>query len=291
MMIQALVLDIDGVLVGERVGFNSPYPNPDVIKRLSVIRASGIPIILCTAKPHYSIRPIIDQAHLNNAHIVFAGGIIIDPIHATIVEHHPIPKKTASEILAACLENGFYLELYTQNEYYVIGAQKNSLTALHTHILQQAPIFVDAFDTVLEKEDLYKILPIVPNEAGIEKVNGALKPFEGNIEVTWSIHPIANPYQFCNIAPAGVSKRQATLTALSHLGIRPQNALSVGDSTSDWKFMELTGFAATLENGQEPLKHHVISRGRNGFIGGHVDNHGILSIFDHFHLPASDTHP
>jgi len=290
-MIKALVLDIDGVLVGERVGFNSPYPNPDVIKRLSVIRASGIPVVLCTAKPHYSIRPIIDNAKLTNAHIVFAGGIIIDPLKNAIVESHPIPKGTSSEILKKLLANSFYLELYTQNEYYVLSAQRNKLTDVHTHILQQAPVFVDSFETIVDTEDIYKILPIVPDESGIGKVNEVLKPFEGNIEVTWSIHPIANPHQFCNIAPTGVSKRQATLNVLSHLGISPGETLAVGDSTSDWKFMEITGFAATLENGQEPLKQHVATLGSKGFIGGHVDANGILPIFDHFNLPASDTHP
>lgn len=290
-MIQALILDIDGVMVGEKIGFNSPYPNSDVIRRLSSIRGKGIPIILCTAKPHYSITPIIKSAQLANPHITFAGGIVIDPLQNTIVESHPLPKQTATDVIATCLRHNFYTEVYTLSAYYVLRSQRSTLTDIHTHILQQEPMLVDALEPIAKKEHIYKILPVVPNESGIDTVNNALAPYRNTIDIAWSIHPIASPHQFCNVAPAGVSKGQATLHVLSHLGIDPANTLSVGDSTSDWKFMELTGSIATLENGQDPLKKLVTQRGSSGFIGGHVDANGILDIFDHFELPSSDTHP
>ena len=79
-MIKAIILDVDGVIVGEKIGFNSPFPHPEVIKRLKSIRQKGIPISLCTAKPHYAIHKIIENAELNNLHITNGGGVIIDPI-------------------------------------------------------------------------------------------------------------------------------------------------------------------------------------------------------------------
>ncbi|MEK7533231.1 MAG: HAD family hydrolase [Patescibacteria group bacterium] len=284
-MILALILDIDGVLVGEKIGVNSPYPHADVIKRLAAIRARGIPVILCTAKPHYSILPIIQSAKLTNPHITYAGGVIIDPIKDQIIETHPLPKPIASEIIAVCLERQFYTEVYTLNEYYLLRRQVSDLTRIHTHILQHEPILVDALDAIAKTQDIYKITPVVPNESGMPAVESALSPFKDALEITWSLHPIAMPHQFCGIAPKGISKRQAATTVLSHLGIDASAVLGVGDSTSDWKFMELCGFAATLENGQDPLKALISAKGDAGFIGGHVDTNGILSIFDHFHLP------
>lgn len=283
-MIRTLILDIDGVMVGEKIGYNTPYPHPDVIRRLHDIRARGIPVVLCTAKPHYSIRPIIKSANLTNPHITFAGGIIIDPLQQTIVESHALPKAVAQTILADCIKRNFYTELYTLDSYYLLRSQQSKLTEIHTHILQQAPVLADTLNPIAEREAIYKILPVVPDESGIRTVNDALAPYRNSIEITWSIHPIANPYQFCNIAPAGVSKRQAALRVLSHLGIAPADVLSVGDSTSDWNFMELTGHVATLENGQDPLKDHVRGKKDAGFIGGHVDDNGLLSILDHFGL-------
>lgn len=287
-MIRALILDIDGVLVGEKIGYNTPYPHADVIHRLKTISSAGIPVILCTAKPHYSITSIVESANLTNPHITFAGGIVIDTIKNTVIESHPIPAPLANSVLRACLAGNFYMELYTRDAYYVLKAQVSDLTRVHTHILQREPILVDSLEAIAEKHEIYKILPIVPDESGIPKVTEAVSPFIDSIETTWSIHPIANPHQFCNIAPKNISKRQATLNVLSHLGIDPKDTLSVGDSTSDWKFMELTGLTATLKNGQNPLKKLVTERGSSGFIGGHVDANGSISIFDHFGLPSPD---
>lgn len=285
-MIKALLLDIDGVLVGEKIGYNTPNPHTDVIHHLKTISSAGIPVVLCTAKPHYSIKSIVESANLANPHITFAGGIVIDTIKNTVIESHPIPASLANSVLSACLAGGFYMELYTKDAYYVLHQQVSDLTRVHTHILQQEPVLVDSLEAIAEKNEIYKILPIVPDESGIPKVTEVLAPFTDSIETTWSIHPIANPHQFCNIAPKNVSKRQATLNVLSHLGINPRDTLSVGDSASDWKFMELTGLTATLENGQDPLKKLVTERGSSGFIGGHVDENGIIGIFDHFGLPS-----
>ncbi|KKR03169.1 MAG: hypothetical protein UT26_C0008G0030, partial [Microgenomates group bacterium GW2011_GWC1_39_12] len=32
--IKGIILDVDGVIVGEKIEFNSPYPHPDVIQTL-----------------------------------------------------------------------------------------------------------------------------------------------------------------------------------------------------------------------------------------------------------------
>ena len=65
-----VVLDVDGVIVGEREGFNFPDPNNEVIYSLKKLRQSGIFVSLCTGKPAFGIEKIITDAYLNNLHIV-----------------------------------------------------------------------------------------------------------------------------------------------------------------------------------------------------------------------------
>ena len=286
-MIRALILDIDGVMVGEKIGYNSPYPHPDVTSRLAKIREAGIPVILCTAKPHYSILPIIESAHLNNVHITYAGAVIIDPLSDTIIESHPMQRKMTLDLLTTFIQHDFYTELYALNDYYILRRQVNDLTRIHTHILQHEPILVDSLSEIASAQESFKVMPVIPDETGIPTVTAALEPFKNSVEITWSLHPIAMPHQFCGVAEKGISKRQAATTTLSHMGIDPADALGVGDSLSDWKFMDLCGYTATLQNGQDPLKKLVGDRNGRGFIGGSVDDNGILGIFDHFGLPSS----
>ena len=91
--IKAIILDVDGCIVGEKIGFNSPNPNIEVVKRLKEIRNSGIPIVLCTAKPHFSIREIIRDCELNNYHITDGGSVLINPINNEIIKKYVIDWK------------------------------------------------------------------------------------------------------------------------------------------------------------------------------------------------------
>jgi hydroxymethylpyrimidine pyrophosphatase-like HAD family hydrolase len=85
-MIKGVILDVDGVIVGEKIGFNSPYPNDLVYKALSQIRKAGIFVSLCTAKPYFSIYPIIEKAELDNFHICDGGAVLINPVSQQILE-------------------------------------------------------------------------------------------------------------------------------------------------------------------------------------------------------------
>src|SRR3989338_9450622 len=77
MTIKGIILDIDGVIIGQKIGFNSPSPHPDVIRALREIRLKGIFISLCTAKPHFAVDDIINLAKLDNLHISDGGSVII----------------------------------------------------------------------------------------------------------------------------------------------------------------------------------------------------------------------
>ena len=290
-MIKALVLDVDGVLVGEKVGYNSPNPHPVVIERLKKIEASGIPIILCTGKPHYSIAAIIEGAQLKNPHITNGGSVVIDPIDNNIVASYPIAPYLTQKILDACLSHNLYTELYSEQDYFLTKTQANVLTKTHAHVLQKDPVLVDSLMDIAARNRIVKVMPISDDESGIPGVEEILAPFAAEISTAWGLHPIANPHQFCGITAKGISKRQTTLDVLSRLSVGQEDVLGVGDSASDWTYMELCGYTAAMENAQPGLLSLVGSRGEFGFIGGHVDVNGILSIFDHFHLPDSDTHP
>jgi len=40
--IKAIILDVDGVIVGDKAGYNAPYPPPEVINKLKQIREKGV---------------------------------------------------------------------------------------------------------------------------------------------------------------------------------------------------------------------------------------------------------
>jgi hydroxymethylpyrimidine pyrophosphatase-like HAD family hydrolase len=129
MRIKAIILDVDGVIVGERIGFNSPWPNLAVTEALKNIRHKGIPICLITAKPSFAIRKIIQDAQLHNPHITDGGAVVIDPIDNVIVKSHTLEKGVSLQVLEMLLKNNIYTEFYTVSKYFVSESQVSEVTA------------------------------------------------------------------------------------------------------------------------------------------------------------------
>ena len=283
-MIRGIILDVDGVIVGEKVGYNSPLPNPDVIARLKQIEEAGVKISLCTAKPNYAIRQIINDANLRNLHITDGGAVIIDPIENTILESHTIDRTIAKQVVNKYLDSGVYVEAYAVENYMLEKNQLSELTEVHQHILQTAPVIVESLTAEIDNQNIVKIMPIANDENDKARLEEILKPFATKLTLSWGVHPIALPHQFGIITAKGISKKQAAFHIAESSGISTDQLLGIGDSTSDWQFIEHCGYGATLENGSQELKDLIRSREKQSYIGGAVDENGILDIFDYFKL-------
>ena len=284
MKIKAVILDIDGVIVGEKIGFNTPHPHPDVIAALKKIRSKGIFISLCSGKPHFAIKSIIDSAGLNNLHITQGGAVIINPIN-NLIHPHPIEKEIAIKLIDTCLKNNIYTELYTVDNYIIQKNQECEITKKHTHILQREPQKIDSLMQASESSQITRIMPIAKDEEDKKNASELFHPFEKDLVFSWGLHPIALPLQFCSITANGISKQSGAKEIIKNLNIPFDEVFGVGDTTSDWQFIELCQYGATLSNGSDKLKELVLSKGNDfSHIGPDVDENGILEVFEHFNL-------
>lgn len=283
-MIKAIILDVDGVIIGEKIGYNSPHPHTKVLSALKKIRENGIAVCLCTAKPHYAITEEIKGAHLDNPHIADAGAVIIDPIDNVIVEKHSIEKTLVKDMLKVLQDAHVYTEFYTVNDYFIQNDQSSEITKKHTHILQREPVLL--FDIVSEstKYEITKIMPIAKDSEDTQRVSELLGQFSAQVSMSWGVHPVALPLQFGIITAKGSSKQEGAEAIVKSLGISFAEVLGIGDSTSDWSFIQLCGYGATLANGTDALKDLLKSKGEGKYFvsKGSVDENGIVEILNYF---------
>jgi len=284
-MIKAILLDIDGILIGDKEDYNFPSAHPIVLKTLQTIRESGIPIILCTAKPNFSIADIIQDAHLNNFHITDGGAVIIDPIDDHVLEELTLDTNLIGKIVQMLLDKNIYTELYTHNHYYIQNDQIAPETYIHQAILQKEAVIVNSLIEAAQSLSVTKIMFIAKDNDDKEKISQLIAPFTSFASINWGLHPTALPRQFEFIVNKETSKKDAVLRVLEALTIPIENALGIGDSTSDWKFIQPLGYGATLQNGTEEIKNLIQSK-QNGhfFIGKSVDENGVIDIFKYFNL-------
>ncbi|NCO12564.1 MAG: hypothetical protein COZ34_02695 [Candidatus Pacebacteria bacterium CG_4_10_14_3_um_filter_34_15] len=283
--IHAIILDVDGVIVGEKIGYNSPHPHPDVISALKEIQNKGIPISLCTAKPHFAISKEIKDADLDNVHITDGGGVIINPLNKEIVKQNNVPTKSAVKVIQAFLDANVYVEFYTVDNYVIQKSQAGDITQKHNHVIQAEPLQVDLLVEAAKKAQITKIMPIAINESDKENLNKIFEPLKNELVLSWSVHPVILPLQFGIITASGISKKQGAIEISKATGLSLENTLGVGDSGSDWQFIEMCGFGATMGNAKQDFKELVKTKGKEkSFVGASVDENGILDIFKYFEL-------
>ncbi|MBT6755765.1 MAG: HAD hydrolase family protein [Candidatus Pacebacteria bacterium] len=283
--IQALILDVDGVIVGEKIGFNSPHPHPDVVSALKEIQNKGIPVSLCTAKPHFAISKEITDADLDNAHIADGGGVIISPLENKIIKQNNLPTESAVRVIQAFLDAGVYVEFYTVDNYVIQKSQAGEITQKHNHVIQAEPMQVDSLVEAAKESQITKIMPIAVDEADKENLNKIFEPFKNELVMSWGVHPVILPLQFGIVTAPGISKKQGAMEISQATGVSLENTLGVGDSGSDWQFIEMCGYGAAMGNAKQDLKDLVVTKGEDeSFVGPSVDENGILEIFKYFEL-------
>lgn len=283
MKIKGVILDIDGVIVGEKIGFNSPEPHPSVIKKLKEIRLKGIPISLCTAKPHFAIGSIIKKAGLDNYHITDGGGVIINPMKNKIVKKHLINSQLAKKVIETYLKNDVYIEFYTIDDYVIQKDQISDITNKHRHILQKDAKKVDSITKEALKSQITKLMPIAKNEEDKKRLTDLFNSFKDKLTLSWGVHPVALPLQFGIITALGISKKEGAIAISKAQKVSLKNMLGVGDSPSDWQFIEGCKYGVAMGNAKQELKDLVLSKGKDySFIGPTVDENGIIKILNYF---------
>lgn len=282
--IKGIILDVDGVIVGEKIGVNSPNPNSEVIHKLKELKSKGIPISLCTAKPHFSIGNIIKEAGLDNYHITDGGSVIINPINHTIVKQHILDKELAKQVLKLYIENNVYTEFYTVDNYYIQKDQENNITPQHRHILQGDAVKLSNIVEESVKYDITKIMPIALDENDKVRVEKMFEELNTGLTLSWGIHPVANPLKFGIITAPRISKQEGAIEISKNIEVPLENLLAVGDSTSDWQFIKMCGYGAAMQNASDKLKELVQTKGENHFKISQksVDENGIIEILDYF---------
>lgn len=280
-MIKAVVLDIDGVILGTKVGINFPEPHPEIIEALKTLQTKGIPVALCSAKPTSGLYKIIDDAELEGLHISNNGAVIYNAQDKTC-RIHKIPAAVIEKAMKVAIERNIYMEVFSESEYFTQFDMLCGITDILIDIRRSAPILVDNFIENLKGEDILRFSLIV-SEENKSNVEAIAKEFENDLSMHWSTSPML-PEWIGVFTLKGISKKSGVQEIAKYLNIPLDNILAVGDGINDWNFMEVCGYAASMGNGHQELKDLVSTKCDRGFIGPDVDENGLIEIFKHFNV-------
>lgn len=283
-MIQAIVLDVDGVIVGTKQGENYPMPSTKISKILKKIHDDGVPVAFCSAKSSFAITETIKHVDLDNIHIADGGAVLYNPIRSSIIFEKKLDKEEIRSLLEIAKKYQSHVFLFSPTTYYSLESSHLEFISKHSELLGRSPEFVADFEKVISQNDIVKMLVFVFDEENKNNLDAEMKNTLIKISYAWGTAPILAPAIALVVTQSGVSKRSGVEELAHRMNISLQDILAVGDNIQDWDFIEICGYKGTLANASEELKNKFNLNDPHQFMGSHVDEDGLIDVLKHFKL-------
>lgn len=281
-MINHIILDVDGVLVGNKKGFNFPKPNLKVQQKLFNLQNEGKSVTLCTGKGWYSLEKILSDIGLEGNHVADGGGIVgkLEMTSDTLIVN-TIGKKEINELYEESLKNSLFLELHTLDGFSVDKSANKTYVKTHESILETKATILESIRDIGDNVVKAVLIYMLDEKNKVKNIQKSLS----NLTFSFSSHPLFEEIEIAIITRNDISKETGIKSVAEIDSIDFSEALAVGDNISDWQFMHLCKYVATLENGKEALKEKINKKHNSeGFIGPHVNDNGILKILKYFNI-------
>ncbi len=238
MSIKLIALDLDNTLITKTTDFSKA--DLDAIEKA---KEAGIYVTLASGRAYRSLKMFIDRLELDTYSISTGGAIISDKNNKRLYTKFVEPK-TAAEIIRFAYDNGYYAQVYINDDFCFYRAGKES--ALYEEatgvpgVLDEKLAERDEIETakilfIDEPDRIEALRPVLENQFSHIK---ALRSFPHYLEIN---------HEDCG--------KGSALKALGEmLGIKREEMMAIGDSEIDVSMIEYAGIGVAMGNAAEHIK-------------------------------------
>lgn len=239
MTIDTIVTDLDDTLL-DGSGQLSGY----TLEVMAEVKRRGIRLIPCSGRTHASMYPFVAKLDTGLPYIGGNGSEIVGADHR-LIEQLTLDVDLAREICAFLVENGLYVQVYTDDAFYysaecdIARRYKQSSGMKGVAVGDVCAFLSFATPKVLsvgEPEDVLRLMPL------------AGERFRGRATFTMS-----KPY-FLEAEPPGATKGEALLRLAGRIGIVPERTVAFGDSLNDMSLLAFTPNSVAMANAIPELR-------------------------------------
>lgn len=281
-MIKAIILDVDGVIVGTKQDINFPHPSTHITDLLREINKTT-PISLLTGKASFMVQKAMVQLGIDTFHVSDGGARIWNPITNEVAYEATLDKECVRSIVKQLDTYHIAYALYGTKDYYAFAQYKDEPI-----IKRYAPIAGKMPQIISSIDDIDDVI-IKMNTFGIDKKQDELlkqiaAEHEDKTSSSVGSHPVLLPHHIRVFVAQGVSKYSGFQHLLKQRSVAKEDVLGVGDTIHDWEFIEHCGYKGIMGNATKELMQKYNQQDPKQHLGGHVDEDGILDIFKYFKL-------
>lgn len=242
-VVRLVAIDVDGTLLDS--GHRLKVEVRDAVCRLA---ASGLQVVLATARGPQAVRDIVRQFDFSPWLIGFSGGWIGELDEGSlqpknIRSDQRMPAAEARSVLSTAISYNVEPNVFTPESWRV--------RTLTPEILEECAIVnlqpVQTCELVTMEESPSKIMLI----SRLDQI-GALKRIQESVQSV-ATATFSKP-NYLEILPAGVNKAKALTKVAALFGLDLSEVAAIGDGPNDLEMLSEAGFAIAMGNASDRVK-------------------------------------
>jgi Cof subfamily protein (haloacid dehalogenase superfamily) len=233
--IRLVATDLDGTLLRD-----TPPISPRVVTALQAVQATGVVIVLVTARNWRGVLDIAEEAGVRGLAICSNGAVVYDLEALEVRSAHPIDIETAREFFAACRASvaGVCFGWET-----ALGAYRDpTFHELAPALSAAYNAAVELFDAIEDGHAATKVLVRHPDLEGDELLARIAPIAAERLVATISGGP------FVEISAAGITKAHTLELLCAELGIARYEVVAIGDQPNDIPMLQWAGRGVAMGN-------------------------------------------
>ena len=239
--ISLVISDVDGTLVT-----SDKTLTPRTIAAVERLHANGIGFSICSSRPPFGMRMLIEPLRLSLPFGGYNAGAIVEP-DLTVVEQKLIPPDAAREAVTIFQEHKIDCWVFVGNQW-LIANPKGAHVEHETHTVQTPPTVVPAF-TEAQFAAVGKIVGPSDDHAKVARVAELMQQ-----ALAGRARAARSQAYYCDVIPHGIDKGRLVELLAQRVGVPPSEILVLGDMENDVEMFRKAGFAVAMGNATEAVK-------------------------------------
>ena len=261
--IRLFAVDVDGTLLDSSHQLRTVVR--DAVCRLS---ASGVQVVLATARGPQAVRDIVRQFDFSPWLIGFSGGWIgeLDPGSLepkNVRSDERIPATEARSVLSTALAHNVEPNVFTPESWRVRAVTAEILE--ECTIVNLKPIQTSELMTMAEPPSKIMLISRLNQISALKEIQESVR---GVAAGTFS-----KP-NYLEILPAGVNKAKALTKVAAVFGLELSEIAAIGDGPNDLEMLNEVGFAIAMGNASDLVKSAA------DLVVGTNDNAGVVEAVE-----------
>jgi Cof subfamily protein (haloacid dehalogenase superfamily) len=239
--ISLVVSDVDGTLVTR-----DKVLTPRTIAAVHRLHAAGIGFSLCSSRPPFGLRMMIEPLQLQLPFGGYNAGAIVNP-DLSVVEQKVVPPDVAKEVVAVFRRHQIDCWVFGGNQWFVLNPD-GAHVADETRTVQTPPTVVPQF-TEAHFAAVGKVVGPSDDHALVARLEEVLQSALGG-----SANVIRSQAYYCDVNAPGINKGRLIDLLMQRLAVPREEILVLGDMENDLQMFARAGFAVAMGNAADAVK-------------------------------------